>query len=233
LRFAEEGAQVILIARGRSQLDEVAAEIEELGTHAVVLAADVTSDKDALRLTEAARDLGGLDILVNNAGTFIQNRFMDYSMEQWNASWDLNVMGVVRMTRAVLPLMVDAGYGRIINIASTAAKWGTAYQAAYNAAKHAVLGLTRSLALEVAANGIRVTAICPANVDTDLVDRAEFARVLGIDESEVDRFIVGRIPIGRLIKPEEIAGLAVYLASAEADAITGVGLTAAGGLSLI
>jgi NAD(P)-dependent dehydrogenase (short-subunit alcohol dehydrogenase family) len=233
IRFASEGADLILVARDKGPLKRVATEVEVLGRRAIVVSGDITKEETSSGLASAVEELDGIDILVNNAGVFLQQRFMDYSLDDWQTSWEINVMGAVRMTRTVLPRMVEAGNGRIINIASTAGKWGTPYQTAYNATKHALVGLTRSLALEVAANGVRVTAICPANVDTDMVDKAAFARTLGIAESEVERFIVGRIPIGRLLKPEEVAELAVFLASPEGDAVTGVGLTIAGGLSLI
>jgi NAD(P)-dependent dehydrogenase (short-subunit alcohol dehydrogenase family) len=234
LAFAREGARVVLFARSRKQLDAVAAEINSAGPQASVVAGDLTRDSEVESLRQTVfNELGGIDVLVNNAGVYLQQRFLDYSLDDWRQSLDVNVIGTIRVTRALLPFMLEAHRGRIINMASTAGKWGTLYQSAYNVAKHAIVGLTQCLALETAASGVRVTAICPGWVDTELIDPTRFAHLHGIQKSEVRSVMRGRTPIGRLVKPEEVAELAVYLASPEADAVTGVGLTIAGGLVLI
>lgn len=234
LAFAEEGASVALFARTPAQLEEVAREVSASGVEALAVAGDVASDEAVVQLKHRVLAAwGGVDIVVNNAGVHLADRFLDYSMEDWEQSLAVNVLGTVRVTRAFLPLMLEAGHGRVLIMASTAAKWGTANQSAYNVAKHALLGLTRCLALETASAGVRVNAICPGWVETEFLDEAKFAALNGIRESEVRAVMAARAPIGRLVKPEEVAAMAVYLASPEADAITGVGLTIAGGMVLI
>jgi len=234
--FASEGAAVLVAARGRDGIESVVRDIEAAGGTAVAATVDITSDESVAALADAARvELGGtVNVLVNNAGWYLQKPFLDYTMTDWEQILAVNVLGTVRVTRAFLPEMVDAGVGRIINIASTAAKWGTANQSAYNVSKHGVLGLTRCLALETAQAGVRVNAICPGWVDTGLIDDMApgQAQLLGIGEHEVREALGARAPIGRMTMPEEVAHLAVYLASPESDAMTGVGLTLAGGMIL-
>jgi NAD(P)-dependent dehydrogenase (short-subunit alcohol dehydrogenase family) len=234
--FASEGASVVAAARSRPDLDAVVGEIRGAGGTAAAVPTDITRDADVEHLVvEATRALDGpATVLVNNAALYRPRAFLDYSMQDWQQHLEVNVLGTVRVTRAFLPGMLAARAGRVINVASTAAKWGTANQSAYNVSKHGMLGLTRCLALEVARQGVRVTAICPGWVDTQLIDEAaaDHAALLGIPEPDVRGTLAARAPIGRMATPEEVAALAVYLASPEADAITGVGLTIAGGLIL-
>ena len=237
LAFAAEGAGVVAAARTQAAIDGVAAQIAAAGGVAAAVPVDITDDAQVAALvaaTDAA--LGGpATVLVNNAGLYRPRAFLEYTIEDWEQVLAVNVLGTVRLTRAFLPAMLAAGAGRVINVASTAAKWGTANQSAYNASKHGVLGLTRSLALEVAAAGVRVNAICPGWVDSPLIDDAAAAQaeLLGVGPDQVRATLAARAPIGRMATPEEVAALAVYLASPEADAVTGVGLTIAGGLILI
>jgi NAD(P)-dependent dehydrogenase (short-subunit alcohol dehydrogenase family) len=237
LAFAAEGAAVVVAARSREQLDAVVAEVVEAGGRAAAVPVDIGDDDQVATLAEtAATVLGGSPtVLVNNAALYRPRAFLDYSMRDWEEILAVNVLGTVRVTRAFLPPMVSVGAGRIINVASTAAKWGTANQSAYNVSKHGVLGLTRCLALEVAGFGVRVNAICPGWVDTPLIDDVadEQGALLGVAASEVRPTLAARAPIGRMATAEEVAALAVYLASVEADAVTGVGITIAGGLILI
>ena len=234
--LAENGAAVALSARTASEVEEAAEQIRDAGGTAMAHIVDVRDDDSVAALAEWAPDaLGGtVNILVNNAGVYLPNRFLDYSLEEWTTSLDVNVMGSVRLLRAFAPPMLEAGYGRVINIASTAGKYGSLNQSAYNASKHALVGITKCLALEYAAHGIRVNAICPGFVRTDLIPESRFAEVAGgLDPKAVDRLLRDRTPIGRLIEPEEVAALAVYLASPAADAMTGMGSTLAGGLVLV
>jgi len=233
--FADEGAEVVLCARDGDALQAVVSEIAAGGGIAHALPLDLTDGAAVAHLpTVAAHLLGGAPtILVNNAGVYTGGRFDELTDDDWRRTFELNVFGTARVTRTLLPAMVEAGRGRVISVASTAGKSGTAGQSAYNASKHALLGLTRSLALEVAADGVRVTAICPGWVDTDLIDEQEMAPRLGVEPSEVRATLAARAPIGRMTTVDEVAGMAVYLASPEADSITGVGLTMAGGMLLI
>lgn len=235
LAFAAEGAAVVVSARTQLEIEQVAREIEAKGGRAVAIRCDVASDADVAQLEElACEQLGGpVNVLVNNAGLYLVDRFLDYAMDDWQRVLDVNVLGTVRATRAFLPKMLDQGWGRVINIASTAGKWGSMYQSAYNVSKHGVVGLTRCLALELAEKGVRVNAICPGFVATDMVDFERIAEVFGMPVADVPDMIVGRVPIGRLVRAEEVAELALYLASAEADAMTGQALTLAGGMILI
>jgi NAD(P)-dependent dehydrogenase (short-subunit alcohol dehydrogenase family) len=138
------------------------------------------------------------------------------------------------VTQAFLPAMRNAGWGRIINVASSAGKYGSPNQSPYNAAKHAVVGLTRCLAVELARSGITVNALCPGLVQTQLTDGLldGLARTLGSDRPGALAAVLARVPMDRLIQPEEIAPLAVYLASDESSAMTGQSLSVDGGLVL-
>lgn len=239
--FAAEGAHVMAVARSQEALRSTAAEIELRGQaeegwgRCAYSVADVTSDGDVARLAGEVRDeLGGPPtILVNNAGVHMVRRFMDHTIADWERILAVNVLGTVRVTRAFLPEMLAARRGRILMICSTAGKWGTANQIAYNASKHAMMGITRCLALETAASGIRVNAICPGWVDTELIDEEALSPLLGVAPDQVRETLSARAPIGRMTTADEVAGLAVYLASPEADPITGVGITMAGGMVLI
>lgn len=233
--FVAEGAAVLVAARTGEQVDAVAGTIRDAGGEAVAMTVDVADEASVATLAERAPTaLGGpVDVLVNNAGRYLPRSFLDYSVQDWTSLFDINLLGTVRVTRAFLPEMLENKAGRIINIASTAGKYGTAGQSAYNASKHAILGLTRSLALEVAARGIRVNAICPGWVDTEMIRPEELGPVLGVPEADVFKTLASRAPIGRLVQPAEVAALATYLAAPESDAITGVGLTLAGGMLLV
>jgi meso-butanediol dehydrogenase/(S,S)-butanediol dehydrogenase/diacetyl reductase len=233
--FAAEGAAVLVAARSADQTEAVASEICSAGGLAVATTVDVNDDSSVTALAQRAPvALGGpVDVLVNNAGRYLPRRFLDYSVQEWAAILDTNLLGAVRVTQAFLPVMLENQAGRIINVASTAGKYGTAGQSAYNASKHAILGLTRSLALEVAAQGVRVNAICPGWVDTEMLRPEILSPVLGVAPEDVPETLAQRVPIGRLIRPDEVAALAVYLAAPESDGVTGVGLTLAGGMVLI
>ena len=233
--YAAEGAGVVVASRTATDVQAVSDEIATAGGRAFAVAADVrdTASIAALASTAAEALDGPVDILVNSAGRYEPRAFLDYELEHWSEMVDVNLLGTVRAIRSVLPAMIEIGRGRIINIASTAGKYGTANQSAYNASKHAVLGLTRSLALEVARQGVRVNAICPGWVDTELIQTDALSTAIGVEPDEVAATLARRAPIGRFVRPEEVAALAVYLAADESDAMTGIGLTLAGGLILI
>jgi NAD(P)-dependent dehydrogenase (short-subunit alcohol dehydrogenase family) len=233
--FAKRGASVAVTARTTSEIKSVASIITEEGGRAVSHRLDVSTQTSVDEVKDwAANALGGpINTLVNNAGVYTPNRFLDYTIDQWHDTLEVNVIGAVRMCQAFLPEMLDEPFGRIINIASTAGKYGSLNQSAYNTSKHALVGLTRCLALETAATGVRVNAICPGFVDTDLLLGSSLPDLLGTDEQGVMKMIEQRTPIGRPITTEEVAALTVYLASPAADGMTGIALTLAGGLILI
>ena len=174
-------------------------------------------------------------MLVNAAGDYKASAFVDYDIADVEHLAAVNYFGTVHMMQACLPAMVERGFGRVINVASTAGKWGSLNQSAYNTSKHAVVGLTRCVALEMAKSGVTVNAICPGLIDTALADTlvAEHAAIIGTTPETLLSELLTRIPLGRLIQPAEIAELAVYLASREAAGMTGQSILHDGGLLLI
>jgi 3-hydroxybutyrate dehydrogenase len=233
LRFAGEGAAVAVCARTKAEIEAVAGEVESAGGRGMAAPIDVTSEQSIQRAVEQVSDgFGPIEILVNSAGMYHVARFQDHDLDRWKQVFEVNVHGTFSVIQAALPSMIERGSGRIINIASTAGKWGTRYQSAYNASKHAVLGLTKCLALETAEYGVRVNAICPAFVEGPMVDEQlpNLAAILGGDADSARQALISRIPIGRFIRMEEIPPLAVYLASDESEGMTGQAITLDGGM---
>jgi len=232
LRFAAEGARVALLARSSADLEGLAAAINSSGGHAVPIPADVTSEDSVQRaVRQTLAELGPIDVLVSCAGIYRVVRFWEQTLEEWKQVFDVNVHGAFIVTKAVVPGMIERGSGRIISLASTAGKWGTAQQAAYNASKHALLGMMRCLALETAQFGLRVNAICPSYVDSPMVDEQfpALAKLRGMTEEDLRASLEAGTPIGRLIRMDEIPPLAVYLASPESEGMTGQAITLDGG----
>jgi NAD(P)-dependent dehydrogenase (short-subunit alcohol dehydrogenase family) len=194
--------------------------------------AQVTDAQAVARQVSAAQAARGpIAILINNAGSVESGAFGKLDPAAFFAMWNVHVMGAVHATRAVLPGMVERGFGRIVNIASTAGLKGYAYVSAYCAAKHALVGLTRALALETATRGVTVNAVCPGYTDTALVrDSIEgVAGKTGRAHADVLAEYVRDTPIRRLIRPQEVAAAVLYLCTAEAAAVTGTTLAIAGG----
>jgi meso-butanediol dehydrogenase/(S,S)-butanediol dehydrogenase/diacetyl reductase len=177
---------------------------------------------------------GDIDILVNNAGVYKAARLVDYSAEDFDRIMQVNVYGAFHVMQLVLRHMQARQRGKVVNIASTAGKWGSMNQSAYNASKHALVGLTRCAALEMGAHGINVNAICPGFVQTDMLEsfRAH-ADILGVPFEKVMEGGLSRVPLRRLLQPREIADLAVYLAAAESDGMTGQTLLLDGGMLMV
>lgn len=235
-RFIAEGANIFLCARGEGALEETATEFRQMGAKVGTHVVDVSNRKSVEEMvSHVLADFGGLDILVNNAGIMMTNRFMDYSFEEFEQIMKVNLYGVFHVTQAVLPSMMERKKGKIINMASTAGKWGSMHQSAYNASKHAVVGLTRCLGLEMAPFHINVNAICPAGVEGDEIDSMveHWAKQMNVTKEQARKNITARSPIGRFINPEEVAALAVYLASDESDAMTAQSLSLCGGYLMV
>lgn len=235
--FAAQGAALCLLDLDEPAAAEAASRAREKGVDAFAQMGDVTDADAVARVVEAAQQrFGRIDILVNNAGIFQAARFLDYSLEDWRRMMEINVTGTFLCTQAVLRGMVPAGGGKIINMSSIAGKSGAAYTSAYNASKHAVIGLTRCVALEMAEHGINVNAICPGLVDTDLFDGLllEVGALRGFSDGETLRkAMLKSVPLGRMIRPSEVADLAVFLASPESDGMTGQAITLSGGRLMV
>ena len=232
LAFARCGSTVVLAARNTDQITTVAGEINNAGGKAVSVETDVT-DSDAVRkmIDIAMEQTGRIDILINNAGTsYVANLVMSDD-EKWREVIDVNLMGVYFCTKAVLRHMVLAKTGRIVNISSVAGLVGAAYNSAYAASKAAVIGFTKSIALEVAKVGITANAICPWHLDTELAQYTMGARgkMFGKSAEEYLQQLASESPQERLITPEEIAGLALFLVSPQAKGITGQAINVSGG----
>lgn len=229
LELAREGCQVILSARGEEELQSTTEEVRRIGD-AVAITADVTKDSDVQELVEeAVFHFGRIDILVNNAGGIVGGRlpFHEISDEQWIEVFDFNLLSAVRLIRAVLPYMQEQGWGRIINIGSESATQPDALKPHYNAAKAALMNLTKSLSKAYGADGILVNAVSPATTMTPAVESmiAEEAAQKGISAEEGEAAYVREerpnIVIGRLGRPEEVASVVALLASERASFVAG------------
>jgi NAD(P)-dependent dehydrogenase (short-subunit alcohol dehydrogenase family) len=230
--LSEAGTSVVLAARTHEQLQEVSSAIRSREGKALPVTADVTDKADVERLVETAvKEFGRIDILVNNAGSNYIASLIMADDRHWRDIFEVNVFGVYQCTKAVIPRMIRAKSGRIITIASVSGKIGASHNSAYSASKAAVIGFTKAIALEVAALGITVNAICPWHVDTELVHQSMAARgsLFGKNAEEYLEGIVARSPQKRLITAGEVAAFTVFLASPAARGINGQALNQCGG----
>ena len=235
-RFAEEGANLFISGRSLGSLEEAAHELRKFGHKVAIHSADVSNPESVKGMVEQAlKEFSTIDILVNNAGIQICRSFGDYTLEEFDQTMKTNLYGTFMVTKSVLPGMIARKKGRIINVASTAGKWGSRNQSAYNASKHAIVGLTRCLGLEVAPLGITVNAICPGAVETDMLEPflVNQAKYYGIPKENLLPALLGQVPIRRLLQSKEIADFAVYLASDESAGMTCQSVAVCGGLTMV
>jgi len=219
-RFAAAGDRVIAVGRDRKALEATKAAETDV--------CDVTDEEQVTALFER---LGPVDVLVNNAGMATSATLERTTLADWRAVLDVNATGAFLCTRAVLGGMIGRGSGRIVTVASTAARVGASYTAAYTASKHAAVGLMRAVAAEVAGTGVTANAVCPAYVRTEMTSRS-IARIVEAterSEEEAEAALVASSPLGRLLEPSEVAFAVAFLAAAEAGAINGQALVLDGG----
>ena len=224
LAFAEAGAKVVITGRREKEGADVASEITKTGGTAAFVRADVAKDADVARAIDFVLSTHGrLDVAFNNAGVEIAGPLNEVTEEQYRRTFDINVWGVLNSMKYEIAAMLETGGGAIVNTSSVAGHIALPQASIYVATKHAVEGLTKAVALEFAKQGIRVNAIAPGSIDTDMVDR-----LVG-KEGERRNWLLSLHPVGRLGTSEEIAAAVLYLASDAAKFTTGTTLLVDGG----
>ncbi len=231
--FAKQGAKVVVSDLRADAAVKAAEELQEKGLETYPFAANASKEEDIHRLLDyATHQLGSLDIVVNNAGMQYVANIEDFPIEKFKQIVDLMLVGPFITTKLAFPIMKKQGFGRIINMASINGLVGFAGKAAYNSAKHGLIGLTKVAALEGATFGITVNAICPGYVDTPLVRNQleDLANNRGVPlERVLEEVIYPLVPQRRLLDPQEIADYAVFLASEKGRSITGQAVVIDGG----
>ena len=223
--FAREGAHVVVSGRKDKEGQELAAELQALGAEAIFVHTDVRKDEEVRDLVDQTiKRFGRLDIAVNNAGTEgLRGLVTEQTEQSYAATFDTNVLGVLLSMKHELRVMLPQGSGSIVNVSSAYGSVGAAGASVYVASKHAVEGLTKSAALEVAGTGVRVNVVAPGTTDTGML-----TRFTNTDENKAA--LVSTVPLKRLATPEEIAHVIVFVASANASYMTGASIPVDGGM---
>jgi NAD(P)-dependent dehydrogenase (short-subunit alcohol dehydrogenase family) len=236
LHLAQAGARVAIAARNEGELNELADEIRSAGGQVLSIPADLADRAAPDRLIEQVRQAwGDVEILVNNAGVGSSQDprpLVEFDDNFWELTFAINVTAPYLLTKRVLPAMIERRFGRVINIASNNGKIPSLHGAAYAASKHAVIGLTKAAAREVAEHGITVNAVCPGPTESIMNDkRLEYdAARLGRSVAELEK---ESTPLGRRITPDEVAALTLFLASDAASGINGQSINVCGGLLML
>jgi 2-deoxy-D-gluconate 3-dehydrogenase len=225
--LAQAGAHVVISGRNREKSTAALRQLQDAGLQASDIPADVTDEAQVGALFASVRQRHGrLDILVNNAGTTVRRPPQDMTLDEWNHVMDTNLTSAFLCCRAAHPLMKAAGAGKIINIGSILSIFGAPYAGPYCASKGGIVQYTRSLALAWAKDNIQANTVLPGWIDTDLTAGAR-AEVAGLNER-----VLARTPVGRWGKPEDLAGIAVFLASRGSDFVTGTAIPVDGGYAV-
>jgi NAD(P)-dependent dehydrogenase (short-subunit alcohol dehydrogenase family) len=232
--LAKRGVTIAVITRAKDQAEMVAAEVRAASAKAVALQADASDSTALANVAQSlGREFGRLDSLIICAGAYAAAAVSELTDSEWNRLWRDNVLSAVLPVREFIELLRASGRASIVIVGSSAGQQGTAYQTAYNACKHAIVGYTRSLAIELAPAGFAVNAICPGPVDTALTWNdalPALARIRGETVEEALNRLLLRVPIGRLLAPEEVAEAIVWLATNPTPALTGQIIGVSGGL---
>jgi NAD(P)-dependent dehydrogenase (short-subunit alcohol dehydrogenase family) len=230
--LASLGAKVSLLGRTASTLESLAAELQSAGSQTFCATADAAKRESLEAAFSAARTrFGPIDILINNAGQAVSAPITKRDDALWERLLAINLSGTYYGIQAALPDMLQGGFGRIVNIASTAGLTGYPYVAAYCAAKHGVIGLTRAVAREVATRNVTINAVCPGYTDTDLIREAaaKISAVTGRKAEEALQAMTKSNPQGRLIQPDEVANAVAWLCLPGSESVTGQSIVVAGG----
>jgi 2-hydroxycyclohexanecarboxyl-CoA dehydrogenase len=228
--LAAEGRAVAIGDLLAKEAGEAASEIEAAGGRAIGVSLDVTSaDSVAAAVREAAGALGPIDILVNNAGWDELHPFLETDEPFWDRVIDINFKGVLRLTKAVLPGMVERKWGRVVSISSDAGRVGSSGESVYAGAKGAIIAFTKTIAREVARDGVTANAVCPGPTDTAMLQQV----MSGEGGDKVRDAMTRAVPMKRLGTPEDVAAAVTFLASQDAGFITGQALSVSGGLTMI
>ncbi|MEM7587304.1 MAG: SDR family NAD(P)-dependent oxidoreductase [Acidobacteriota bacterium] len=230
--LAQQGAAVVVAARSRDEIEATAQALGEQGHRAYAVPCDVTDAASIASLYEAAEEhLGGVDVLVNNAGIGFSAPLKAVRASDWERVFAVNVTGTFLCTQVFLPAMIERGWGRIVNVASVAGKFGAPYISTYAASKHAVIGFTRSIAAEVAKTGVTVNAVCPGFVETEMVVESvdRIVDKTGLSEQEARHSLARNSPQERIFEASEVAYQVQCLCDPRARGVNGQALVLDGG----